>query len=120
MNTTLSRGQPARKPMTRSSWWALGLLAATVPVLLLAVAVIEAVASALGMGMGTPSTPAEVDAQTWLNLGFFVVVAAPMVASAVVGVRAWLRAKDAVALTVGLISAAMLAGGATMAVVSRL
>lgn len=120
MNTSISERGHASKPMTRSAWWALGLLAATVPVLLLAVAVIEAVAGAMGMGMGTPSTPAEVEAQTWLNYGFFAVVAAPMVASFVVGLRAWRRGHDSIALTAGLISLALLVGAATMAVVTRL
>ncbi len=120
MNTSISHSRQARKPITPSARWALGLLAATVPVTLVAVAVIEAIAGAMGMGMGTPSTPDEVRAQDWLNYGFFVAVAAPLVASFVVGLRAWRRAHDAVALTAGLIAIALLVSGAAVVLVTWL
>lgn len=123
MNASLTRGarEPSvRKPMTRNAWWALGLLGATVPAVVLGVVLVEAIAGAMGMGMGTPSTPDEVEAQTWLNYGFFAVVAAPMVASFVVGLRAWRRAHDSIALTAGLIALAMLVAGATAVVVTWL
>jgi hypothetical protein len=118
MNMSITDRQHGWRPMTRSAWWSLGLLAATVPILVLAVVVIEAIASSMGMGMGTPANADEVRAQDWLNYGFFAVVAAPMLASFLVGVRAWRRAHDAVALTAGLIAAAMLVGAAAIIVSS--
>ena len=118
MNTSITGRAPMRRPMTRSAWWALGLLAATVPVLVLAFAVVEAIAGAMGMGMGTPANADEVRAQEWLNYGFFAAVAAPLTASFVVGLRAGRRAHDAVALTAGLIAAAFLVAGTLTIVLS--
>lgn len=118
MNTSVTGRTPVRRPMTRSAWWALGLLAATVPVLVLAVAVVDAIAGGMGMGMGTPANADEVRAQEWLNYAFFAVVAAPMIASLVVGVRAWRRAHDAIALTAGLVAAAFLIAGTLTIVLS--
>jgi hypothetical protein len=119
MNTSVTRKQQLR-PMTRSAWWSLGLLAATVPVLLLAFGLVELIAGAMDMTMGTPVGDDEVAAQTWLNVGFLAVVAAPLVASFVVGLRAWRRERDAVAFTAGLAGAALLVLGTIPLVVSRI
>jgi hypothetical protein len=45
-DTSITGRTPMRRPMTQSAWWALGLLAATVPVLVL-IAVVEVIAGAM-------------------------------------------------------------------------
>jgi hypothetical protein len=98
----------------RRAAWAWGLLAAALPAGIVALIVIEAIADAMGMSMGVPRNEAEVAAQDWLNYAFFAAVGAPVIASIAVGLRAWRRDRDALALVAALTSAALLVAGTVM------
>jgi hypothetical protein len=77
--------------------WAWGLIAVTLPVAILAVLVVDA--------LGQPR---------WADVGLYVAVAAPLVASVVVGLLGWRRESEPLALRGALFSVFLLVVGTVL------
>jgi len=93
--------------------WAWGLIALTLPAGIVAVLLVEAVAAVTDLGAGET-----MGASGWENVALFAAVAAPLLASVVVGVRGWRREGQSLALRAALVSAGLLVIGAALALMS--
>ncbi|HEU4514764.1 MAG TPA: hypothetical protein VFR87_16770 [Nocardioidaceae bacterium] len=83
--------------------WAWGLIATALPAAIVALLLVEVVA----------------DATRWRSgLALYLAVALPLVASVVVGVRAWRRDRDGLGLRAALLSSGMLVVGTTLVVLT--
>lgn len=93
--------------------WAWGLIALTLPVGIVAVLLVEAVAAVTDLGAGQTT-----GASGWENVALFAAVAAPLVAAVVVGLRGWRREGQSLALRAALVSAGLLVLGAALVLMS--
>jgi uncharacterized membrane protein YdcZ (DUF606 family) len=89
--------------VSRSASWAWGLIGATLPIALVAVLTLTALATPLGVTTTGP-----------MALVLYVAVAAPLVAAMVIGYRGWAREHEQAALRAALFSAWALVVGTAL------
>lgn len=90
--------------MTESVRWAWGLIAMTLPAGLVAVLVVDSIAGATDLSA----------TGLWAGVVVYAAVVAPLVASVVIGVRAWREAGEQLALRAALVSAGVAAIGTAL------
>ncbi|HEX6246275.1 MAG TPA: hypothetical protein VFZ64_00270 [Nocardioidaceae bacterium] len=94
--------------------WAWGLIGVTVPAGVAALLVVKVVADALGMTVGLPQTGGERVAQVLFDVGLYLAVAAPLVGSVALGLRAWHEEHEGLGLRAAVVSAGLLVVGTAL------
>ena len=102
--TDAGRGAPdprARRRLDRTVVWSMGLYLISFPLMLVWLVVLSAAATFVGVDLQGDPTPGE---QRTANLVYMALVLSTLVPAAAVGIRGWVRRRQAVALLVAILS----------------